>query len=108
MVDPAGGLASLPAARRWWRTGGLRHNRYLPGAAKPEFDKSSVAALACIADGSRFALQGDPLDIYANVNMTAALWMGSMARQHPHIRFVTMSPGGTTGTNGMDDLPFQK
>lgn len=31
-----------------------------------------------------------------------------MARQHPHIRFVTMSPGGTTGTNGMDDLPFLK
>ena len=34
--------------------------------------------------------------------------MGAMARQNPHVRFITMSPGGTTGTNGMDDLPFLK
>ncbi|MEM9105770.1 MAG: SDR family NAD(P)-dependent oxidoreductase [Pseudomonadota bacterium] len=78
------------------------------GIARPELDKSSVEAFASIADGSRFGSEGDPLDIYANVKLTAALWMGSMARQHPHIRFVTMSPGGTTGTNGMDDLPFLK
>ena len=78
------------------------------GIARPELDTSSVEEFASIATGSKFGPDGDPLDIYANVKLTAALWMGSMARQHPHIRFVTMSPGGTTGTNGMDDLPFLK
>lgn len=78
------------------------------GIARPELDTSSVEEFASIADGSKFGPDGDPLDIYANVKLTATLWMGSMARQHPHIRFVTISPGGTTGTNGMDDLPFLK
>ncbi|MEM7291619.1 MAG: SDR family NAD(P)-dependent oxidoreductase [Pseudomonadota bacterium] len=78
------------------------------GIAKPDLETSSVDEFASIADGTKFGSNGDPLDIYANVKLTAALWMGSMARQYPHIRFVTMSPGGTTGTNGMDDLPFLK
>lgn len=78
------------------------------GISKPELESSSVEEFVSIANGSKFGADGDPLDIYANIKLTAALWMGSMARQHPHIRFVTMSPGGTTGTNGMDDLPFLK
>lgn len=78
------------------------------GIARPELADSSVEEFASIADGSKFGADGDPLDIYANVKLTGVLWMGAMARQYPHIRFVTMSPGGTTGTNGMDDLPFLK
>lgn len=78
------------------------------GIAPPVLETSSKDEFAAIADGSKFGAGSDPLDVYANVKLTAALWMGSMARQHPHIRFVTMSPGGTTGTNGMDDLPFLK
>ncbi len=34
-----------------------------------------------------------------------ALWMSALARQYPQIRFVTMSPGGTNGTEGLNDLP---
>ncbi|MES0807855.1 SDR family NAD(P)-dependent oxidoreductase [Roseibium sp. SCPC15] len=78
------------------------------GIAKPVLETSSVNEFASIADGSKFNAKSDPLELYANVKLMAALWMSSMARQHPHIRFVTMSPGGTTGTNGMDDLPFLK
>lgn len=78
------------------------------GISPPKLTTSSVDEFASIANGRKFGSDGDPLDIYANIKLTAALWMGSMARQHPHIRFVTMSPGGTTGTNGMDDLPFLK
>lgn len=78
------------------------------GIAPPVLHTSSVEEFASIADGSKFPPKSDPLDLYANVKLTATLWMASMARQHPHIRFVTMSPGGTTGTNGMDDLPFLK
>ena len=78
------------------------------GVAKPDMQFSSTDEFASIADGSKFGPDADPLDIYGTIKLTGAMWMGSMARQHPHIRFVTMSPGGTTGTNGMDDLPFLK
>lgn len=69
------------------------------GITRPVLHTSSV---------DEFASNGDPMVAYATVKLTAALWMASMARQHPHIRFVTMSPGGTTGTSDMDDLPFVK
>lgn len=78
------------------------------GIQRPELATYSVDEFTAIADGSKFADKSDPLTAYANIKLTAALWMASMARQHPHVRFVTMSPGGTTGTNGMDDLPFLK
>jgi len=78
------------------------------GVAKPDMRTSSTEEFVSIADGSKFGPKADPLDIYGTIKLTAAMWMGAMARQHPHIRFVTMSPGGTTGTNGMDDLPFLK
>ena len=31
--------------------------------------------------------------------------MASLARRYPAVRLVTMSPGGTAGTNGLDALP---
>ena len=78
------------------------------GVAQPELSNSSVDEFVSIADGTKFSKNADPMLIYGAVKLTAAMWMGAMARQYPHIRFVTMSPGGTTGTNGMDDLPFFK
>jgi nucleoside-diphosphate-sugar epimerase len=35
---------------------------------------------------------------YAQAKYFGALWMASLARQHPGIRFITMSPGNTVGT----------
>ncbi|MEM7243635.1 MAG: SDR family NAD(P)-dependent oxidoreductase [Pseudomonadota bacterium] len=78
------------------------------GVARPEMESASVEEFAAIADGSKFGSKADPLDIYGIIKLTGAMWMASMSRKYPHIRFVTMSPGGTTGTNGMDDLPFLK
>ena len=78
------------------------------GVAKPDMQLSSTEEFVAIADGSKFGPDADPLDVYSYIKLVGAHWMGAMARQHPHIRFVTMSPGGTTGTNGMDDLPFLK
>ena len=78
------------------------------GIAKPELQTSSEEEFASIADGSKFGANSDPLDIYGTIKLTGTLWMASMSREYPHLRFVTMSPGGTTGTNGMDNLPFLK
>lgn len=78
------------------------------GIAKPELSSSSVEEFITIANGQKFGPDGDPLDVYSYIKLVATYWMGAMAKKHPHIRFVTMSPGGTTGTNGMDNLPFVK
>ncbi|WP_026971461.1 SDR family NAD(P)-dependent oxidoreductase [Aliagarivorans marinus] len=78
------------------------------GVAKPQLKDASVEEFTAIANGRKFGAKADPLDIYGTIKLTGTLWMSSMARQHPHLRFITMSPGGTTGTNGMDDLPFMK
>lgn len=78
------------------------------GVAKPDVVDASVDEFAAIANGSKFGPKADPLAIYGTIKLVGTLWMASMARKHPHIRFVSMSPGGTAGTNGMDDLPFLK
>ena len=46
----------------------------------------------------------DPMIPYGPIKYMAALWMSSIARSYPDIRFVTMSPGGTFGTKGFDTL----
>lgn len=78
------------------------------GVPKPQLKSSSVQEFTSIANGDLFGSKADPLEIYGTIKLTGALWMSSMARQHPHLKFITMSPGGTTGTNGMDDLPLLK
>ncbi|WP_420410701.1 SDR family NAD(P)-dependent oxidoreductase [Roseibium sp.] len=78
------------------------------GVARPELKDASVNEFLNIAVGRTFTAKSDPMDAYASVKLTAALWMSSMARKNPHLRFVTVSPGGTTGTNGFDDMPFLK
>ncbi|MEM7183897.1 MAG: SDR family NAD(P)-dependent oxidoreductase [Spirochaetota bacterium] len=78
------------------------------GVARPILHNSSVEDFAGIADGSYFEKNTDPLVEYGAVKLMGAYWMGAMARKYPKIRFVTMSPGGTTGTNGMNDLPLLK
>lgn len=78
------------------------------GMHRPDLSDGTVEEFRSIADGSKFGPEGDPMQTYGYVKLMATLWMGSMARQHPHIRFVTMSPGGTAGTAGFDDLPLLK
>ncbi|MBO9449849.1 SDR family NAD(P)-dependent oxidoreductase [Tropicibacter sp. R16_0] len=78
------------------------------GMQRPDLSEGSVEEFRSIADGSKFGPEGDPMQTYGYAKLVATLWMGAMARQHPHIRFVTMSPGGTAGTAGFDDLPLVK
>jgi len=76
--------------------------------ARPDLETSSVEEFASIADGSWFD-KLDPMVIYGPVKYMAALWMSSMARRHPDVRFVTVSPGATSGTSAADKLPaFQR
>ena len=79
------------------------------GMKRPNLKTSSVDEFESIADGSFFGNNSDPMVPYGPIKYMAALWMSSLARTYPDIRFVTMSPGGTGGTDIMRDLPpFKK
>jgi NAD(P)-dependent dehydrogenase (short-subunit alcohol dehydrogenase family) len=74
------------------------------GLKRPKLQTSSVDEFVSIGDGSYFADNNDPMFAYGHVKYMAALWVSSMSRQHPNIRFVTVSPGSTSGTNVANDL----
>ena len=74
--------------------------------ARPTFADHSSEEFASVIDGSFF--QGASFDVmlaYGQVKYLGALWMGAMARMHPELRFITMSPGNTAGTEALRDQP---
>ncbi len=75
------------------------------GMERPDLKTSSADEFDAVINGSFFDDQTDPMLAYGYVKYTAALWMSSVARKNPAIRFITMSPGFTSGTAVMDDLP---
>jgi NAD(P)-dependent dehydrogenase (short-subunit alcohol dehydrogenase family) len=72
---------------------------------RPSFVSTSADELATVIDGSYFA--GRKVDTnlaFGQVKYIGALWMAYLARQYPDRRFITVSPGGTTGTQATNDL----
>lgn len=78
------------------------------GMLRPELKESSVEEFISVLNGSKFGKEFDAFQVYGWIKYIGTLWMASMAQKHPHIKFISMSPGGTRGTQGMDDLPFIK
>ncbi|MCF2858348.1 SDR family NAD(P)-dependent oxidoreductase [Pseudoalteromonas sp. SMS1] len=78
------------------------------GMKRPHLPTSSEEEFAAICDGSFFGEVKDATIPYGTIKYMGALWMSAMARRHPHVKFVTMSPGATTGTEGFNTLPWFK
>ena len=76
------------------------------GMKRPNLKSSSVDEFASVFDGTYFGNNFDPMQVYGTIKYGGTLWMSSMARKNPSIKFISMSPGGTRGTEGMNDLPF--
>jgi NAD(P)-dependent dehydrogenase (short-subunit alcohol dehydrogenase family) len=74
------------------------------GMKQPELNTSSTEEFSKVIDGSFFGQETDPMQAYGYIKYTAAMWMSSEARKNPDIRFITVSPGFTSGTNVMNDL----
>jgi len=74
------------------------------GMKRPNLKTSSEDEFASICDGTFFGNTKDATVPYGPIKYMAALWMSSIARQYPDIRFITMSPGATTGTEGFNTL----
>lgn len=75
------------------------------GMKRPKLKTSSVEEFKAIIDGSYFGKKFDPMQVYGHVKYMAAMWMASLSRKHPQLRFVTVSPGGTSGTEIAEDMP---
>jgi NAD(P)-dependent dehydrogenase (short-subunit alcohol dehydrogenase family) len=72
---------------------------------RPSFVSTSADELATVIDGSYFADRKTDRNLaYGQVKYIGALWMAYLARQHPNRRFITVSPGNTSGSEGPNDL----
>jgi NAD(P)-dependent dehydrogenase (short-subunit alcohol dehydrogenase family) len=72
---------------------------------RPSFVSTSADELATVIDDSYFADRKTDITLaYGQVKYIGALWMAYLARKHPDRRFITVSPGNTSGTNGPNDL----
>ena len=77
------------------------------GMKRPSFVSTSADELAAVIDGRYFARRKADFNLaFAQAKYIGALWMASLARQHPDRRFITVSPGNTTGTGAASGLPL--
>jgi NAD(P)-dependent dehydrogenase (short-subunit alcohol dehydrogenase family) len=78
------------------------------GIPRPELSTGSIEEFISICDGSSFGQISDPMSPYCMVKLMGALWMSAMARKHPKVRFLTVSPGHTGGTQIAEDMAVLK
>ena len=72
---------------------------------RPSFVSTSADELATVIDGSYFADRKTDLALaFGQVKYIGALWMAYLARRHPDRRFITVSPGSTSGTQAPNDF----
>jgi NAD(P)-dependent dehydrogenase (short-subunit alcohol dehydrogenase family) len=73
----------------------------------PSFVSTSADELATVIDGSYWASHKPDFNLaFGQAKYIGALWMAYLARKHPDRRFLTVSPGNTTGTGAASDLPL--
>ena len=72
---------------------------------RPSFVSTSADELATVIDGSYFAGKKPDFNLaFGQAKYIGALWMAHLARQYPDRRFITVSPGATTGTQASKDI----
>ena len=77
------------------------------GMKRPSFVSTSADELTTVIDGSYFAGRKPDFNLaFAQAKYIGALWMAALARQRPDRRFITVSPGNTTGTRAASGLPL--
>lgn len=73
---------------------------------RPTFGDHSVEEFVSVIDGSFFSHHRyQPMLAYGQVKLLGSLWMAAKASQHPDLRLISMSPGGTVGTEIARDQP---
>tara|TARA_B110000211_G_C14077097_1_gene552659 strand:+ start:554 stop:1477 length:924 start_codon:yes stop_codon:yes gene_type:complete len=72
---------------------------------RPDLKTTSVEEIKTVLDGSFFGKKLDPAQAYGYVKYIGTLWIASLTKKHPSIKFVSVSPGATSGTAVADNLP---
>jgi NAD(P)-dependent dehydrogenase (short-subunit alcohol dehydrogenase family) len=73
----------------------------------PSLVSTSADELASVIDGSYWASHKHDFNVaFGQAKYIGALWMGYLARIYPDRRFITVSPGNTTGTGAASGLPM--
>jgi len=73
----------------------------------PSFVSTSADELASVIDGSYWVSHKPDFNLaFGQAKYIGALWMAYLARKHPDRRFLTVSPGNTTGTGAASGLPL--
>lgn len=74
---------------------------------KPNLKINSVAEFISVLNGSFSEPKFDGSEAYGYgyIKYIGALWTSANARKHPQIKFISVSPGNTSGTAGYDNLP---
>lgn len=75
------------------------------GMKTPDLKTSSVDEFSTIIDGSFYGDNFDPMQAYGSAKYVGIMWLSSISRKYPNVKFISMSPGGTSGTQVMEDLP---
>jgi NAD(P)-dependent dehydrogenase (short-subunit alcohol dehydrogenase family) len=73
---------------------------------RPAFKSNSVDELASVIDSPWGGRKVGANLSFGQVKYIGALWMASLARRHPDHRFITISPGSTSGTEAPNSLPL--
>lgn len=72
---------------------------------RPTFADHSVEEFASVIDGSYFEQHKfNTFLAYGQVKYLGPLWMSALARRHPDLRLLTVSPGNTAGTDALRDM----
>ena len=72
---------------------------------RPSFVSTSADELATVIDGSYFASRKPDFNLaFGQAKYIGALWMAYRARKYPDRRFITVSPGATTGTQASNGI----
>ncbi|MDP5276042.1 SDR family NAD(P)-dependent oxidoreductase [Chengkuizengella axinellae] len=89
---------------------GTEVSRGVKGMAKrPELKQGSVGEFTSIANGTFWEKDiTDAMIPYGYVKLMGVMWMSSLARKYPKVRLLSMSPGGTAGTEGTSSMPTFK
>ncbi len=75
------------------------------GMKRPKLVSSSVEDFVSIIDGSHYGNKFDANQAYGATKYVGVMWLASLAKKYPKIKFVSVSPGSTKGTEVTNDLP---
>lgn len=76
------------------------------GLKAPELQRYSVDEFASVCDGSFFQGEMNFMIGYQYVKFMGGLYMSAMARRHPELRLLAVSPGSTLGTDIYKNAPW--